>query len=94
MMQRGLTPAARACRCRRHSSLPPASGNAAASKGRRRCARARHRGAVSNTGANSIPVLTNAAADAQGRISYRMAVVNNGLVTKTFQKSAFLSDDY
>jgi hypothetical protein len=39
-------------------------------------------------------ILTNAAADAQGRISYRMAVVNNGLVTKTFQKSAFLSDDY
>jgi hypothetical protein len=52
------------------------------------------RSVVGSTGANSIPILTNAAADAQGRISYRMAVVNNELVSKTFQKSAFLSDVY
>lgn len=49
---------------------------------------------VANTGANSIPLLTNASADAQGRIAYQMAVANNELVTKTFQKSAFLSDTY
>ncbi len=49
---------------------------------------------ITNGGANSIPLLTNAAVDAQGRIAYRMAVVNNELVTSTFQKSAFLSDTY
>ena len=49
---------------------------------------------IANTGANSLPILTNAAADAQGRISYRMATANNELVTSTFQKSAFLSDTY
>ena len=37
------------------------------------------------TQANGAQILTNAAADAQGRASYRMAVVNNQLVTKTFQ---------
>ena len=49
---------------------------------------------ISGTGANSIPLLTNAAADAQGRISYRMAVVNNELVSQTFQKNSGLADVY
>jgi hypothetical protein len=44
--------------------------------------------------ANSIPLLTNATIDAQGRAAYRMAIANNELVTKTFQKTAFLSDTY
>ena len=46
------------------------------------------------TGANGAQILTNAAADAQGRVSYRMAVVNNELVTKTFQGNTALSDVY
>jgi hypothetical protein len=49
---------------------------------------------VSNTGANSISLLTSPQVDAQGRLSYRMAVANGELVSKTFQKSAFLSDVY
>jgi len=43
------------------------------------------------TGAgNGIQILTNAAPDAQGRVSYRMAVVNNQLVTKSFQTNSNL----
>ncbi|MGE3402066.1 MAG: carboxypeptidase regulatory-like domain-containing protein [Vicinamibacterales bacterium] len=53
-----------------------------------------NRTVIGSTGANSVPVLTNATVNAQGQVSYRMAVVNNELVTKTFQKSAFLSDVY
>jgi hypothetical protein len=49
---------------------------------------------VASTGANSIRILTNPAADAQGRISYRMALVGGEYVTNTFRKSAFLSDVY
>lgn len=49
---------------------------------------------ITNTGANSIGILTSPSADAQGQLSYRMAVVNNELVTSTFQKSSFLSDVY
>ncbi|MCC7043076.1 MAG: TonB-dependent receptor, partial [Acidobacteria bacterium] len=49
---------------------------------------------VASTGANSIRILTNPAADAQGRISYRMALVGSEYVTNTFRKSAFLSDVY
>jgi hypothetical protein len=49
---------------------------------------------VTGSTANSIPLLTNASVDAQGRVAYRMAVANNELVTKTFQKTAFLSDTY
>jgi hypothetical protein len=37
------------------------------------------------TQAYGAQLLTNPAADAQGRLSYRMAVVNNQLVTKSFQ---------
>jgi hypothetical protein len=39
-------------------------------------------------------ILTNAAADAQGRVSYRMAVVNNALPTTTFQTTTFATDVY
>mgnify|MGYP006273276015 CR=1 FL=1 len=46
------------------------------------------------TGANGAQILTNAAADAQGRVSYRMAVVNGELAKSTFQKTTSLSDVY
>lgn len=46
------------------------------------------------TAANGAQILTNAAADAQGRASYRMAVVNNELVSRSFQTSTALSDVY
>ena len=46
------------------------------------------------TQAYGAQLLTNAAADAQGRVSYRMAVANGQLVTKTFQNSSGLSDVY
>ncbi|MCC7125299.1 MAG: TonB-dependent receptor [Acidobacteria bacterium] len=46
------------------------------------------------TAANGAQILTNAAPDAQGRVSYRMAVVNNELVRNTFQGSTTLSDVY
>ncbi len=36
--------------------------------------------------------LTNAGADAQGRVSYRLRVVNNELMTKTFEPTAGLGD--
>ena len=49
--------------------------------------------AAANTN-NQVQILTNPAADAQGRATYRMAVVNNELITKSFQKSAFVSDVY
>ena len=43
---------------------------------------------------NQISILTNPGVDASGRSTYRLAVVNNELVTKTFQSSAFTSDVY
>ena len=46
------------------------------------------------TGANGAQILTNAAADAQGRASYRMAVVNGELVRNTFQGNTGLGDVY
>jgi outer membrane receptor protein involved in Fe transport len=46
------------------------------------------------TAANGAQILTNAAADAAGRVSYRMAVVNNQLVTRSFQTTTNLSDVY
>jgi len=46
------------------------------------------------TQAYGVQILTNAVADAQGRASYRMATVNNQLVTKTFQTASGLSDVY
>ncbi len=46
------------------------------------------------TAANGAQILTNAAPDAQGRVSYRLAVVNNELVRNTFQGSTTLNDVY
>ena len=37
------------------------------------------------TAANGAQILTNPTVDAQGRASYRLAVVNNELVTRSFQ---------
>ena len=39
-------------------------------------------------------ILTNAAADAQGRATYRMVVVNNELLTNSLEKSASYNDVY
>ena len=39
-------------------------------------------------------ILTNGGADAQGRVSYRMAVVNNALPTTSFQTTTFAADVY
>ena len=52
--------------------------------------------AVSSTSGslNLIPILTNATADATGKVSYRMAVVNNALATTTFQTTTFSTDVY
>ena len=44
------------------------------------------------TAANGAQILTNAAADAQGRASYRLALVNNQLVTNSFQTTTTLGD--
>ena len=46
------------------------------------------------TAANGVQILTNAAADAQSRVSYRLAVVNNELPTSTFQTGTAISDVY
>jgi hypothetical protein len=46
------------------------------------------------TQAYGAQILTNPTADAQGRVSYRMAIANNQLVTKTFQSASGLSDVY
>jgi hypothetical protein len=46
------------------------------------------------TAANGAQVLTNAAADSQGRVSYRLAVVNNELVKSSFQTGTGISDVY
>ena len=43
---------------------------------------------------NQVQILTNPGVDAQGRATYRLATVNNQLVTKSFQTSAFTSDVY
>jgi hypothetical protein len=46
--------------------------------------------AVNNN--NQLTLLTNPALDAQGRSTYRLALVNNELPRQTFQSSAFTSD--
>jgi len=43
---------------------------------------------------NQIAILTNPAVDAQGRSTYRFAVVNNELASRTFVPSTFTSDVY
>jgi hypothetical protein len=39
-------------------------------------------------------ILTNGTADAQGRATYRMVVVNNALLTRSFETTTFQSDVY
>ena len=46
------------------------------------------------TQAYGAQILTNPAVDAQGRVSYRMAVANGQLLTKSFQTASGLSDVY
>jgi hypothetical protein len=48
----------------------------------------------SSSSLNLLPLLTNATTDANGRVSYRMALVNNALPTTTFQTTTFSSDVY
>lgn len=43
---------------------------------------------------NQVQILTNPGVDALGRATYRMAVVSNELVTRSFSSSAFTSDVY
>jgi hypothetical protein len=43
---------------------------------------------------NQVQILTNPAADAAGRATYRMAIANNQLITESFQKTAFTGDVY
>jgi hypothetical protein len=49
---------------------------------------------LATTAANGAQILTNATPDAQGRASYRMAVVNNELVRSSFQTNTALGDVY
>jgi hypothetical protein len=43
---------------------------------------------------NQVQILTNPGVDAQGRPNYRLATVNNQLITKSVSRSAFTSDVY
>jgi hypothetical protein len=43
---------------------------------------------------NQVQVLTTPGVDAQGRATYRLAVVNNELLSRSFEKSAFSGDVY
>ena len=45
------------------------------------------------TAANGAQILTNPAVDAQGRATYRLAVANGQLVTKSFQSNTLLSSN-
>jgi outer membrane receptor protein involved in Fe transport len=47
---------------------------------------------ASINGNQQLQILTNPGIDAQGRSTYRLAVVNNELIKKTFQSSAALGD--
>jgi hypothetical protein len=49
---------------------------------------------VAGTQANGIGILTNPGIDPQGRVNYRMAVVNGQLPTNTFQTNTSLADVY
>ena len=49
--------------------------------------------AAANTN-NAVQILTNPAVDAQGRATYRLALANNELITKSFEKTAFTGDVY
>jgi len=48
--------------------------------------------AVNNS--NQVQILTNPGADAQGRATYRLAVVNNQLITDSFQTGSGIPDVY
>lgn len=50
--------------------------------------------ASASSSLNLIPILTNAAVDANGKVSYRMALVSNQLPTTTWQTTTFSSDVY
>jgi hypothetical protein len=41
-----------------------------------------------------LQILTNPGVDTQGRATYRLATVNNQLITKTYQTSATTGDVY
>ena len=43
---------------------------------------------------NQLQILTNPGVDAQGRVNYRIALVNNEPITKTYQSSATTGDVY
>ena len=45
------------------------------------------------TAANGAQILTNPTVDAQGRATYRLAVANGELVTKSFQSNTLLSSN-
>ncbi len=49
---------------------------------------------AARTGADTIAILTNATADATGKVSYRMAVAGGQLVTKSWQKDSSTNDVY
>ena len=49
---------------------------------------------VPTTQAEGGQLLTNPAVDAQGRLTYRLAVANGELVNKTFQTNTNLADVY
>jgi len=49
---------------------------------------------VPTTQANGAQILTNATADAAGRVSYRLALVSGDLVRNSFQTTAGISDVY
>jgi hypothetical protein len=46
------------------------------------------------TNGNQVQLLTTPVADAQGRLSYRLATVNNQLITAPFQSSSGIGDVY
>jgi hypothetical protein len=52
------------------------------------------RSVASITNGNQVQLLTNPAADAQGRLTYRLATANNQLLTQIFQKTAGTGDVY
>jgi hypothetical protein len=49
---------------------------------------------LATTAANGAQILTNATRDAQDRVTYRLATVNNELVSRSFQSNTSLSDVY
>jgi hypothetical protein len=52
------------------------------------------RSVASITNGNQVQLLTTPAADAQGRLTYRLATANNQLLTNLFQKTAGTGDVY